>query len=173
MMMQMLEAGGLEVMRDAMRTADESNPQGYYELDKVKELDKGGDPSWLKDARGKAVKIIAFLLKHLPENLNYRIIFMNRNPHEMIASQNKMLALRGESSETDDERMLLLFEEHVANVKRLMANRVCFDVIDVEYEEVLNSPSDQAIRISRFLGKKLDPARMAAIVKPELYRSRR
>ena len=103
MMMQMLEAGGLEILTDRIRSADESNPQGYYELERVKDLDKGGDPSWLEDARGKTVKIIAFLLRYLPENLNYRIIFMQRDLEEIVASQANMLLQREAASETDDD----------------------------------------------------------------------
>ncbi len=62
MMMQMLEAGGVELMTDGVRTADESNPKGYYELEMVKDLEEGVDELWLRSARGRAVKIIAFLV---------------------------------------------------------------------------------------------------------------
>ena len=57
MAMKMLEAGGLDVVTDGVRQADESNPRGYLELEAVKALDKDGSTAWLKDARGKAVKI--------------------------------------------------------------------------------------------------------------------
>ena len=40
MMMQMLAAGGLPPLTDGVRTADESNPEGYFELEAVKDLDK-------------------------------------------------------------------------------------------------------------------------------------
>ena len=36
MMMKMLEAGGMELLTDGIRTADEDNPQGYYEFERVK-----------------------------------------------------------------------------------------------------------------------------------------
>ena len=172
-MMQMLEAGGLEIATDRIRAADDSNPQGYYELEKVKELDKGGDPSWLRGARGKALKIIAFLLRYLPQNLNYRLIFVQRDLHEVVASQNKMLAQRGEKSETDDERMLQLFEQHLLKSQSLIASRACFDVIEVSYNDVLNNPAEQAARVSSFLGGKLDVQYMAAVVDPRLYHNRR
>ena len=43
MAMRMLEAGGLPLVTDGLRTADDSNPNGYYEFEPVKELDKPGD----------------------------------------------------------------------------------------------------------------------------------
>jgi hypothetical protein len=111
MTMKMLVEGGLELLTDGIRTADDSNPEGYYEFEKVKELNKARDLSWLNGARGKAVKVISYLLPHLPDTLNYRVIFMHRNLHEVIASQNKMLVQRDEPAGTDDDHMLALFEE--------------------------------------------------------------
>jgi hypothetical protein len=173
MAMQMLEAGGLEILTDGVREADESNPVGYYELERVKDLDKAGDPSWLAEAKGKAVKIISHLLPRLPETLNYKILFMHRDLDEIIASQNKMLELRGEPQETSDERTRELFEDHLWRARRLLAHRSCFDVLEVSHRDVINNPGGQAIRISSFLGGQLDPELMAAVVDGRLYRNRR
>jgi hypothetical protein len=51
MMMKMLEAGGVLVMVDHLRTPDSDNPEGYYEFERVKKLDKG-DTAWVADASG-------------------------------------------------------------------------------------------------------------------------
>ncbi len=103
MMMQMLQAGGLEILTDAVRTPDGSNPKGYFEFEAVKDLDKGPPPAWLTGARGKAVKIVSSLVRWLPESHDYQVIFMRRNLDEVILSQNKMLADRG-SRQTRSER---------------------------------------------------------------------
>ena len=173
MTMKMLVEGGLELLTDGIRTADDSNPEGYYEFEKVKELNKARDLSWLNGARGKAVKVISYLLPHLPDTLNYQVIFMHRNLHEVIASQNKMLEQRGESNETSDDRLLTLFEQEVKKAKNLIAARSCFDAIDVNHKDVLADPLQQATRINQFLGGRLDIERMAAAVDQRLYRSRR
>ena len=93
MMMQMLEAGGMEVMTDGLRAADEDNLKGYFEYETVKALHT--DRNWLPEARGKAVKIISELLKYLPETQTYRIIFLRRALEEVLASQDRMLVRRG------------------------------------------------------------------------------
>ena len=90
MMMKMLEAGGVPLIIDNLRTSDEDNPAGYYEFEPVKKLGKG-DSGWLADAQGKAVKVIAALLVHLPAAYTYQIIFMHREMSEILASQRKML----------------------------------------------------------------------------------
>jgi hypothetical protein len=172
MTMKMLAEGGIPLLTDGVRAADESNPEGYYELEKVKELDKAGDLSWLNQARGKVVKIISFLLPRLPDTLDYRVLFMHRDLHEVIASQNRMLVQRGESAGTDDDRMMTLFDEHVKKVKQVIAARPCFDVIDIDYHDVLDQPHRQATRINEFLGGGLDMERMAAAVDQRLYRNR-
>jgi hypothetical protein len=174
MMMKMLAAGGLPIMTDRVREADESNPDGYFELERVLTLDKEADTSWLRDARGKGVKIISALLPHLPGANNYRVIFMHRDLREVIASQNAMLARRGEAVGTaaDDERMRVLFERHVRQVGNLMEQRTCFDALHVDYADVVREPLLHARRIAAFVGGGLDTGRMAAAVNPALHRNR-
>ena len=175
MAMNMLRAGGLEVVTDGLRQADESNPKGYYELEAVKDLDKNGDTAWLKGARGKAVKIVSFLLTFLPEAHDYRVIFMERDLEEVLASQNTMLAQRAETPGTPEEDAQLRrhYEKHLANVHRFLARRRCFSVLDVHYRSALERPHDEARRINEFLGGGLDVARMATVGDPALYRNRR
>ena len=96
MMMKMLEAGGIPPLTDKIRTADDDNPKGYYEFERVKALDKG-DTEWVVDAQGKTVKVISALLKHLPSGYPYRVVYIRRNMTEILASQRKMLLRRGEA----------------------------------------------------------------------------
>ena len=86
MCMKMLEAGGVDVVQDGIRSADEDNPKGYFEHERVKDLDKGGDKSWVKNARGQAIKVISFLLPHLPSDNRYQVVFVRREYQEVLAS---------------------------------------------------------------------------------------
>jgi hypothetical protein len=174
MMMKMLSSGGLEMATDNIRTADEDNPKGYFELERVKELDKGVDGSWLGEYRGKVVKIISFLLRDLPEEFHYKIIFMRRDFEEIIASQNKMLVRRGEpTDEANDEKMIQNYRFHLRKVEALLEFSDHVSSLDVNYRDVLDSPAEQAARVARFIGMKLDPNRMAEAVDRQLYRNRR
>ena len=69
MVMRIVEAGGLKLIVDGKRKADQDNPKGYFEYEKVKELAK--DDSWLKDISGKVVKIVSPLLYNLPLTYKY------------------------------------------------------------------------------------------------------
>jgi hypothetical protein len=173
MMMQMLQAGGVELLTDAIRTPDGSNPRGYFELEAVKGLDKGVPPAWIVGARGKAVKIVSSLLRWLPETSNYRVIFMQRSLDEVIASQNTMLADRGTpQDEAGNERIKVLYEDHVVQTLRLLRGRRCFSTLLVDYGETLARPGNTARRVNEFLGGGLDVARMTAAADPALYRNR-
>jgi len=173
MIMQMLEAGGLAVASDGIRKPGEDNPRGYYEYEKVKELDKGLDQSWLGGFRGKAIKIISFLLKDLPDTNNYKIVFIRRNIHEVLASQARMLVNRGEGNATSDEKMLELYTQHLGKIDDMAKDRPCFDLLDVEYKDAVENPLRQAQRIGAFLGDRVDVDKMAAAVDENLYRNRR
>ena len=172
MAMQMLEAGGLPLLTDGLRSADGSNPNGYFEFERVRELDKGGDTAWLADARGKAVKIISLLMTYLPESYDYQVIFMRRNLDEIIASQNAMLDSRKEARGVADERARDLYETHLRQVDRFLAHRACFSTLSVDYGKVLADPRAHALQINAFLGGTLDVERMVAIAEPKLYRNR-
>ena len=88
LVMSMLLAGGIDIVSDNIRKPDIDNPKGYYEYEKVKTLHK--DATWLSEAKGKSIKIISHLLYSLPETLTYKIIFVNRDIQEILASQGKM-----------------------------------------------------------------------------------
>ena len=172
MMMKMIDAGGIPPVTDALRVADEDNPKGYYEFERVKQMDKG-DVAWVPEARGKAVKVISALLKHLPANEQYRVIFIRRNIDEILASQRKMLIRRGEDPDKqDDAQMKLLFEKHVRGVEAWLAERRNVRTLYVHYSDMLGDPRPQIERVNAFLGGKLDTARMAEVVDPALYRNR-
>lgn len=173
LMMQMLEAGGLEVVTDALRPPDDNNPRGYFELEAVKDLDKGAPPAWLADARGKAVKIVSLLVRWLPDSYDYRVILMRRNLDEVIASQNRMLADRGApQDETRHEHVKQLYQAHVDETLRILGARRCFSTLVVDYGQAVARPEETARRITRFLGVRLDIGRMADAADPALYRNR-
>lgn len=173
MTMQMLAAAGVDVVTDGVRQAGEDNPKGYYEDERVKELHKEDqDRSWLRDARGKAVKIISFLLKDLPETNNYKVIFMRRDLPEVLTSQQKMLERRGELHEIEDEKMLEIWKDHLWRVGYLMKHADHLDCLEIAYKEVVANPLEQARRIKEFLDLPLDPEQMAAAVDEKLYRNR-
>jgi hypothetical protein len=172
MMMKMLDAGGIPPVTDKIRSADDDNPKGYYEFERVKQLDKG-DNAWLEGAQGKAVKVIAALLKHLPDRYAYKVVFMRREMEEILRSQKQMLIRRGEDPDKiDDEEMAALFSKHLDHITAWITEQPHFDVIFVSYNEVMGSPVEQAQRINQFLGKGLNVETMAAVVDPDLYRQR-
>ena len=172
MAMKMLEAGGVTVVTDGARSADIDNPKGYFEDDRVLDLAKSEDKAWLRDARGKAVKIISYLLRHLPPDNNYRVLFMRREISEVLASQAKMLDRRGEEQSTDDDSMREFFETDLWKANYHIKRAPHIEALDVHYRQVLEDPVPHARRIAEFLGRDLDIEAMASIVDPELYRNR-
>lgn len=174
MMMKMLEAGGVPVLIDGIRGADSDNPKGYYEYERVKQLDKG-DTAWVVEARGKAVKVIAALVQHLPADSEYRVIFMARDINEVLASQRKMLQNRDEDprgQDVADAEMAALFARHVEQVRTWMAAQPNIQVLDIDYNAMLADPGPFVERVAAFLPMAVETAAMAAIVDPALYRNR-
>ncbi len=170
LMMQMLEAGGLEIFTDKNREADENNPKGYYEHEGVKSLKK--NKQFLADAKGKTVKVIAHLLEHLPSVFRYRIVFMERDMMEIVQSQQRML-VRDEKRVSMETVPLKLMDKYKASLDkayRWMENQPNVEFIKVSYKEVMESPFMQAMLVNDFFDGALTVEKMARIPDPTLYR---
>ncbi len=168
--MQMLSAGGVEVLSDGERVADEDNPRGYLELERVKQIKR--DSSWLPYARGKAVKMISQLLFDLPATERYRVILMERDLDEILTSQEKMLARLGRQA-IPRKRMKTAFQGQIARFNEWIDRQTDFEVLRIEYSALVTDLHGQAARIDEFIGGQQDVAAMASAIDPTLYRNRR
>jgi hypothetical protein len=171
LMMQMLHAGGLPVLSDGLRTADDNNLRGYFEYEPVKRL--RSDRSWLPQARGHAVKIIHLLLRDLlfDGSLHYRIVFMQRPIEEVLASQRAMLQRDGKTG-ADAVILKKAFESQLAQIDTWLAAHAAVSVLRVPYHQVVREPLTVAADVNAFLGVDLDTAAMALAVDPALHRQR-
>lgn len=170
MMMKMLEAGGLPIHQDGRRVADADNPKGYYEAERVMDLDK--DASWLHEASGQAIKVISQLLPYLPPELQYKVIFMRRNMAEILNSQRAMLQRSGKLLGASDEVMAAKFNIHLRKIDRFL-EQGGVEVLNVEYAQVIADPATACAQVTAFLGVALDQGKMQQVVDGTLYRQRR
>lgn len=173
LMMQMLNAGGLEIFSDQERQADENNPKGYYEHEKVKNL--AIDKSWLPEAKGKCVKIISQLLFHLPDNLHFKIIFMKRDLNEVIDSQRAMLKRDGKQVKEGTYPMGLhkAYEKNMQNIESWAESKNNVDMIYVDYHDLLKKDPATINKITDLVESKLDIDLMTEQVDTNLYRSKK
>lgn len=175
MMMQMLVAGGISPLTDGQREADASNPKGYFEYARATQL--RSDSSWLGDARGKVVKIVAQLLPNLPSEINgtpahYRIVFMQRDLDEVLASQHTMLQRQGrQGANLKRGRLADVFAEQLREVFGFIEERN-ISCLRVQHARAIQDPQSVADRVNSFFDGSLDAAAMAAVVDPALYRQR-
>lgn len=171
MLMKMLAAGGLPSLTDGIREADADNPGGYYEFEKVKQLEQ--DATWLEAAEGKAVKVISQLLDQLPLHKSYKIVFALRKMDETLASQRAMLARRGRPYDrVSDAEMAAAFGRHLSAVQQWLAEHPQMKVLYVDYAAVLRDPLATSHEIKTFLALPLDVRQMAGVVDKSLYRQR-
>lgn len=182
MAMQMLSAGGMPILQDDHRPADESNPRGYLELEHAKSLgSRKPKLDWLAEAEGKGFKLVAQLLPNLifklktdPETpaleLSYRIVMMHRPLDEVIASQQKLLDRLGKSDPSVDG--LVVKRAYLAQLSRVHERLVQWSkdfptrlaVLPIGYHDALADPSKTAQRINEFVGGRLDVAAMEATI---------
>jgi len=175
MMMQMLVAGGIEPLTDGNRVADASNPKGYYEYDKATQL--ASDTSWVHDAKGKVVKIVAQLLPKLPDIIDgqiarYRVVFMDRDLQEVIASQRTMLDRdEREGANLESDKLIQTFASQLESVHKMLADRN-IPWLQVRHADAISDPHAVAAELNKAFGGALDVDAMVQAVDPSLYRER-
>lgn len=172
MLMKMLDAGGVRVFTDNLRTSDTDNPGGYYEYERIKDLENENDKSWLRSARGAALKVISHLLKALPDDNYYRVILIRRDLGEVIQSQNIMLENRDEPNPVSDQKAMEIYGKHLIDTKVYARRRPNFNLLEVHYRLAVADPLSVSREIDSYLGGGLDVHAMAAVVNHDLYRNR-
>jgi hypothetical protein len=173
MLMKMLDAGGMEIMTDSERAADIDNPKGYFEYERVKDLEKESDKSYIREGRGKVLKVISFLIKDLPDDNDYRVIFMRRSLDEVLASQNKMIQRLGtEDSTAAEEAMKEAYRNDIVRTRLLCKNRPNFELIEINYKNTIEDSAVTAHSVNAFVGGQLDETAMREAVDSNLYRNR-
>jgi len=189
LMMQMLEAAGIDVASDHVREADDDNRRGYYELEAVKRIRE--DTSFFDGCVGKAVKVVAPLLPFLPTPFDYYILFMDRDLDEVLASQQLMLRRRtgrGEGAEgANDSVMARAYQNQLEKVDHWIDDQSNLKSLRISHRQMLAEPAGIAQKVAEFLSTSefslqsadsdvnsaLLIARMANVVDPELSRQSR
>jgi len=165
MLMQMLDAGGIDIVTDKERKPDEDNPAGYYEFEAVKNenIDWAG-----KVGDGSAVKIISF---HLPRFRDYltKIILVNRNLDEVYESSNKMLDRIGKPELP--EKIKNIWRTHINETVKWI-NDSGIPLLVIGHRETIKNPLESAREINRFLGANMDVKKMSSVVSVDLYRNK-
>lgn len=159
--MQMLMAGGMDLIFDEKRPADHHNPYGYYEYEKVRDL--ADDNIWITSCQGKAIKVLYHLLKFLPVELNYKIIFMQRDLDEILDSQDKMLQSLAKPLSNSD-RIKTIFERERFNIQKWLEGQHNMETLYLDYNFVLVKTEKSTKKIEHFLDRKLDIMKMCSVI---------
>ena len=175
MMMQILKNGGISLLVDDIRQADSNNKKGYFEYEKVKSIKR--DKTWFKEAEDKAIKIVSIHLTELPDEFNYKIIFMERDMHEIISSQNKMIKNLGNTAATFQNNSKILsqiFTKQIENIKSSISSKNNIEIIYINYNETIKSPENNCIKIKNFLNdENIDLSKMIDSIDNNLYREKK
>lgn len=166
LMMQILEKSEISLLYDDKRLKDNSNPEGYYELEAVKRI--VADNSFLDEAIGKAIKIVSPLPMFINLKHKYKVIFMRREMDEILRSQEVMLN-KDQMNERDKFKMI--YDLHLKKTYRfLKENEIPF--LDINYSELVNNPKDEIQNLILFCNINTSEEELISVVKPDLYRNR-
>ena len=168
LMMQMLARAGVPLQHDRVRSADASNPRGYFEWERIKQLSKS--PTLIAECEGKAVKVISSLLLSLPANFAFRVLFLERRLEDVQESQTRMMERLGtRGGDLPATQMVRALEMHRNQVYTWLQMREGVRMIKISYDALIARPEAEALRVCRFIELPDEAAPlMASVVEPEL-----
>jgi len=167
MMMQALEAGGLDAAYDEIRNqmntkwGDEDykpNAGGFYELHGKRYAELGFPQKY----EGRLIKCLFAGIPKLAKG-NYKIIFMTRDPEEIRQSY------EGFFSKPPPGRILEKYPKMIGYITDIMDVREDMDYILMRYRDVIKNPLGAFQKLKDF-GFPIDVKKSASIVDPELCR---
>lgn len=174
LMMQMLTAGGMEPIIDELRTADTDNPKGYYEWEDIKKI--GEQPELLdkEEYDGRVLKTISMLLDKMPQEHDYKVIFMIRPLVEIAQSQEKMIDRLGtEGAQLEQRDLVRGLKDHRQKTLDWANTAEHMEVLQVSYPNLISKPNEVIPEITEFLGSHLSkPDKMISAIDESLYRNR-
>ena len=169
LMMQLLQAGGIPLVCDDKRAADDFNPRGYFEYEAVKSL--ATDNSWVKQAQGKAIKVLYHLLKALPETLHYKVIFMQRPLNEVMQSQDRMLAGLGRDDIAPaSAELAMTFAQQLDDTLSWASEQSYIELWQCDYPQLIENPTHTLQELAHFLETELSLETLKQSIEPNLYR---
>lgn len=166
LMMQLCSAANDSIMSDSIREVDENNPNGYFEYESVKGIVKNN--SFLKEAEGKTIKIVAPLITFIDLSLSYRVIFMIRDLAEVLQSQEKML---GKDQKDQQEKLKMIYRMHLEKSKRFLeSNHIPF--LEVNHRDLFTNPEKTLKELIHFCQWDVTVDALKKVIDQSLYRNR-
>lgn len=170
LVMQILQSMGIDLFTDNKRSPDQSNPRGYFEHELVKTIEY--DTSWIKKVEGKAIKIVSPLLVYLPNNYNYKIIFMDRVLDEIVQSQEKMLLVNGvPNPQIEPEVIKQIFIKDLKQAWSWIRELSHSESLEISHSKLLKKPESELEKVNGFLNIKVDLENTLKVIDKKLYRS--
>ena len=94
---------------------------------------------------------MSILLRNLPRNHRFKIIFTRREIGEILPSQSKMLQHMGKASGPRDEQVSTLFTNHLAEIETSLAQWPEIEVLYVSYNGLVQTPAPWSNGLKHFL----------------------
>jgi LPS sulfotransferase NodH len=112
--------------------------------------------------------------KGAPTKLFYRVIYMEREIEEILASQEQFLRRLGKEPRSNAYRgdLAKAYLQQVRDAKQWCQNQRV-NPISIDYRALIEKPEETIASLSDFLGITGKGTEMLACVDPKLYRSRK
>lgn len=175
MIMQLLEAGGIDVVTNIDDIYDEHNPNGYYDHNTILNINqKNPKPypnEFFESIKGKAIKVYAGFIRLLPKNFNYKFILIERDLAEVWASRLKITERKRNNGQFFAIQQREKLQITIDNVKQY-AIKNNIEILNLRYTDVVMDAKNASNKIASYINTTVDKVEMAKAVDNSLYKEK-
>lgn len=151
LIVQLLKQFDYEVLHDNFQ-----HPYfGEYSYSKVYQQE--GKWDWIEQACGKVIKVEANYLFKLPDNFNYKLIYITRDKIELAKIQAE---LKNKTSKGISLENLILNEQQEQNLEEWVFNKPNMDLLFIDYKTLISNTEEELEKIESLLETTLDRSKM-------------
>ena len=159
MMLNALEKGGVEILRTVQGSGSKKgDASAFEEIIRLKKDDKR-----IQEARNKATMVYLQHLSNLPGFFEYKVIFIDRDVHDIMATQGKMK--EKVKAGALPVKALLQLQEQLDKFNSWIVSQPNVRTLTVAHAELAEHPTEYAEVIAEFLGRDLEVEKMAEALK--------
>ena len=87
-------------------------------------------------------------------------------------SQKKMLENLETEDKISEELMLKSFKDHLKKTEDWINSQKNISAVYINYNELLNNPSEECIKLKKFLNRDINSKHITKVIDKKLYRNR-
>ena len=146
-----LKVKGHKILNEHISNIDKGVTGDMLEFDKIEQITN--NTLWFEEGEEWVVSLVSVLIKKLPLENNYNVIFVERDVDSIIASNENIFSniITDNVNVIQDDLKRAFIETHANRVKKWLLQNPNFNPIFIDYDKLIEKPIETMNQIDKKL----------------------